>query len=54
MKNTKNKINTYFLCDFCGEKKTGKKHKIYDENWNLQQGCYECDDCFCSRLDSQN
>lgn len=42
-----------FLCDCCGEEKTGKKHKIYDENWNLQGGLNECNDCFDSRLEAR-
>lgn len=42
-----------FLCDCCGIEKTGIKHKMYDENWNIQRGCYECDECYSSRLDSQ-
>lgn len=46
-------VSTRFLCDCCGEEKIGKKHKMYDENWNLQRGCYECNDCFESRLDAQ-
>ena len=44
-------VSKSFLCDCCGEEKTGKKHRMYDENWNLQRGCYECNDCFESRLD---
>lgn len=39
------RIRNSFFCDICGEEKTGKKHKIYDENYNFQ-GCYECNDCF--------
>ena len=42
-----------FLCDCCGKEKTGIKHKMYDENWNIQRGCYECDECYRSGLDSQ-
>lgn len=39
-----------FTCDFCSEEKSGPKHKVFDENWNLQRGVYECDDCLGSRL----
>jgi len=46
-------VRTRFLCDSCGKEKSGKKHKMYDENWNLQRVCYKCDDCFGSRLDAQ-
>jgi len=42
-----------FLCDVCGKIKIGNKHKMYDENWNLISGCYECDDCFKNRLNTQ-
>jgi hypothetical protein len=49
----KTDVSTPFFCDCCGEEKSGKKHKMYDENWNLQRGCYECNDCFESRLDAQ-
>ncbi len=41
-KKTENK----FICDFCGELKSGVKHKVYDENWNVQRGVCQCDDCF--------
>ena len=43
-------VSKRFLCDCCGKEKAGKKHKMCDENWNLQRGCYECDDCFSNRL----
>ena len=46
-------VSKRFLCDCCGKEQTGKKHKMYDENWNVQRGCYECDECYESRLDSQ-
>ena len=26
---------------------------MYDENWNVQRGCYECDECYRDSLDSQ-
>lgn len=42
-----------YLCDSCGEKFTGKKHKIYDENFNECCGLIECDKCFSSRLDEK-
>ena len=42
-------VKVSFSCDVCGEEKTGKKHKKYDENWNFK-GCYECEDCFEERL----
>ena len=46
-------VSKSFLCDCCGKEKTGIKHKMYDENWNVQRGCYECDECYRDRLDSQ-
>ena len=46
-------VSKRFLCDCCGKEKTGIKHKMYDENWNVQRGCYECDECYGDRLDSQ-
>lgn len=45
-KKTENK----FICDFCSKEKSGVKHKVYDENWNIQRGIYECNDCYGSRL----
>jgi hypothetical protein len=38
------------LCDSCGKKFTGKKHKMYDENFNEQFGLIECDKCYKSRI----
>ena len=35
-----------FLCDICGEKKSGKKFPVLDENWNKQSGLNQCEDCF--------
>lgn len=46
-------IRKRFLCDCCGKEKTGIKHKMYDENWNVQRGCYECDECYGDSLYSQ-
>ena len=45
-------VSTSFLCDVCGEKKTGEKHKMYDENWDFE-GCYECNDCFEEKMIGQ-
>lgn len=38
-----------FFCSICGEEKTGPKYKLYDENYNPQNG-YECQSCFEQRL----
>lgn len=35
-----------FLCDICGQEKTGKKFPVLDENWNKQEGIKQCEDCF--------
>jgi len=29
-------------CDLCGEKFSGEKHKVYDENYNEQKGLIQC------------
>jgi hypothetical protein len=40
-------VSTRFLCDACGlEKDDSRKHKMYDENWNEQEGLNMCEDCF--------
>ena len=40
-------VSTRFLCDVCGlEKDNNKKHKMYDENWNEQEGLNMCEDCY--------
>lgn len=40
-------VSTRFLCDVCGDEKEGsEKHKMYDENWNLQEGLNMCEDCY--------
>jgi len=43
-------VITSYLCDSCGEKFTGEKHKIYDENFNEFYGLIECDKCFTSKM----
>ena len=35
-----------FLCDICGQEKSGKKFPVLDENWNKQSGLNQCEDCF--------
>ena len=35
-----------FLCDICGQEKSGKKIPVLDENWNKQSGLNQCEDCF--------
>ena len=35
-----------FLCDICGQEKSGKKFPVLDENWNKQIGLNQCEDCF--------
>lgn len=49
-KSHKNSVIKHFVCDCCGKIKTGTKHKIYDENFNIQRGCYECDNCYGNKL----
>ncbi len=40
-------VSTRFLCDVCGlEKHANRKHKMYDENWNEQDGLNMCNECF--------
>lgn len=41
-----------FFCDICGEEKIGKKHKLYDENWNFD-GAYQCNDCYEIEMESK-
>jgi len=43
-------VSGSYLCDSCGETFTGKKHKIYDENFNEYHGLVKCDKCFTSCL----
>lgn len=45
-----NNFNDFFLCDSCGKQEKGEKHNIYDENWNLVDGCYECDKCYEKKI----
>ncbi len=35
-----------FLCDICGQEKSGEKFPVLDENWNKQSGLNQCEDCF--------
>lgn len=35
-----------FMCDVCGKEKTGKKHPVFDENWNKQKGLVQCEGCY--------
>lgn len=35
-----------FLCDICGQEKSGKKFSVLDENWNKESGLNQCEDCF--------
>ena len=35
-----------FLCDICGQEKSGKKFPVLDENCNKQSGLNQCEDCF--------
>lgn len=35
-----------FLCDICGQEKSGKKYPVLDENWNKQSGLNQCEDCY--------
>lgn len=30
------------LCDMCGKTFVGEKHKVYDENYNIQHGLIHC------------
>jgi len=46
------KKETIFFCNVCVKEKIGKKHKIYDENWNFT-GCYECEECFVKRMNEK-
>lgn len=39
-------IGDEWTCDVCGEKRTGPKNNIYDENFNKQEGVFECNTCF--------
>lgn len=35
-----------FLCDICGQEKSGKRFPVLDENWNKLSGLNQCEDCF--------
>lgn len=39
-------IDKSFLCDICGQEKTGKKLPVLDENYNKQRGLNQCEDCY--------
>lgn len=45
------KLKNTWVCDGCGETVTGKKNKVYNENYALERGVYECDDCKFGHLD---
>lgn len=45
-KNMKTKKEKTFKCDGCGKEKPIKeKFKVYDENYRLQKGIFECAKC---------
>lgn len=37
-------------CDFCGKTFTHKPYKVYDENYNIQHGIVECQECYNERI----
>lgn len=41
-----------FICDICGEEKSGEKFPVFDENWNKQNGLTQCEKCFFKSNDN--
>ncbi len=38
------------LCDGCGKKFVGKEFPIVDENFNIQRGLKQCEECYASSI----
>lgn len=34
-----------FTCDTCGKEKHSLQYNVFDENYNLQVGLIQCNDC---------
>ena len=37
-------------CDFCGKEFSGESYPVYDENFILQEGVEQCEECYAESL----